>query len=36
MSKEQLEKEIEDMELVGLMEDMNICEPEKEDTKNEE
>lgn len=38
MSKDQLEKEIEDMELVGLMEDMNIREPEKEDeaNKNEE
>jgi hypothetical protein len=37
MSKDQLEKEIEDMDLVGLMEDMNICEPEKEEAnKNEE
>jgi hypothetical protein len=30
MSQQQLDKEIEDMELVGLMEEMNIREPEKE------
>ena len=37
MTKQELENEIEDMEIIGLMEDMNIHEPEKEENaKNEE
>lgn len=34
MGKEELDKELEDMQLVDMMEDMKIREPEKEEEAN--